>query len=173
MFDVIQHISLGDLPSPDKLQSLQNKTFTHIINVSGIDLFQLYDKDALSFFAINQYTFKDVFSYQPLPDKAIVLSEISADFYLQTTNDYDRKAFFKATANVVESIVNNHAFFLCCHQGIGRSPCVMFAALIYCYRKTYQKTANIIKFLNPKSQLTIVSYSAINWFQQEMAKSNL
>ena len=42
IYDGIQHIKLAKLPSPEKLWELQTEGFNHLVNVSGIDLFQLY-----------------------------------------------------------------------------------------------------------------------------------
>ena len=171
MFDVVQHIILADLPSRTKLKELSHQGFIELVNVSGVDLYQLYGSDFLSQFKIAQFTFKDVFSEAPEPSGGVELSAIPYKYFTDISKEEDRQAFFQATNKVIEYLEQKKPLYLCCHQGIGRSPCVLFSALTYLYRQDYNKTLKIIKFLNPKSGMSTVSYSAVNWFQTQMGMS--
>jgi hypothetical protein len=173
IFDAVQHIKLDKLPSPEELLVLQNEGFCHLINVSGIDLFQLYQAEQLSPFTIKQHSFKDIFSKAPQVGREISTNLIDESAYITRSTAKDRLAFYAAVNDLIENLKTQTPMFVFCHQGIGRSPCVLFTALAQWYGEDYGQILKVIKFLNAKSMLTGVSYSATKWFMEKLRKQSI
>lgn len=167
MLKVVQNIFLDSLPSRNKLAELKKQGVHEIVNVSGVDFYDLYGLNELTDFALGQYTFRDVFSDKDLPASDEMAKNISASAYLAVSTADERMAFRLAVDQVVACLKDNKLFFLCCHQGIGRSPCVLFTAMISCYQQDYSNALKILKYLKPESVISTVSYSAANWFLAE------
>lgn len=171
IYDAIQNVKLGMLPSPEKLMELQEEGFSHLINVSGIDLFQLYGEEQLSPFSINQYTFKDVFSEAlQLGSGLIDYDVIDEHAYIARSTVEDRMEFYTSVSNVIEILDTQVSIFVFCHQGKGRSPCVLFTALAQRYKVDYAQILKVIKFLNAQATITCISYSAMKWFTDEFGR---
>jgi hypothetical protein len=170
IFDAVQHIKLGKLPSPEELLGLQGEGFSHLINVSGIDLFQMYQDEQLSPFTIKQHSFKDVFSKSPQMGNGISANQIDESAYIARSTPADRLAFYAAVNDVLENFNSQTPIYIFCHQGIGRSPCVLFTALAQWYGEDYGQILKVIKYLNSKSVLTGVSYSATKWYMAKAKK---
>ena len=137
IFDAVQHIKLDKLPSPDELLVLQSEGFCHLINVSGIDLFQLYKAEQLSPFTIKQHSFKDIFSKAPQVGREISTSLIDESAYITRSTAKDRLAFYAAVNDLIENLKSRTPVFVFFHQGIGRSHCVLFTALAQWYGEAY------------------------------------
>lgn len=167
IYQAIQYVSQGSLPSPDKLMALKAQKLTHLLNVSGIDLYQLYSAEQLASFTVKQFTFKDVFS-TGVAIQTESLHEIDCALYCTQTNTIERLEFFYAVCCLIEWLRNKSLSYVFCQQGIGRSPCVVGTALIHCYHPTPQQLLKVLKFLNPNVVITRNSYAAINWFQQKI-----
>ena len=168
MYETVQHIKLGKLPWPEKLLELRSEGFNQLINVSGIDLFQLYSEEQLSPFTIKQHSFKDIFSKAPQLGNGILGDGlIDGQAYVVKSTEEDRQAFYDAVIDVLDLIKAQTPFYIFCHQGIGRSPCVLFTALVLWYGEDRRQILNVIKFLNARAAITSISYSAEQWFAAE------
>ena len=173
IYDGVQHIKLAKLPSPEKLCELQTEGFNHLVNVSGIDLFQLYGAEGLHSFTVKQYSFKDVFSKSPQLGGGIIdFAEIGEHAYIAASTVEDRQSFYLAVIDVLENLKTQTPTFVFCHQGIGRSPCVLFAALAQWYEANYSQVFKVIKFLNAHAVITCLSCSAVKWFAEEFNRQS-
>lgn len=167
IYQAIQYVAQGDLPSPDKLTQLKAQRVTHLLNVSGIDLYQLYGTEQLAGFTVEQFTFKDVFS-TGVAIQSESPHEVDCALYCSQTNAAERLAFFYAVRCLMAWLKNKSLIYVFCQQGIGRSPCVVCAALSCCYQPQPQQLLKTLTFLNPNALLTRNSYAAVNWFQQQI-----
>jgi hypothetical protein len=168
IYQVIQYIDQGNLPSPQQLLILQARGFKHLLNISGIDLQQLYSPQQLANFTLQQFYFRDVFSMGMTLQFEQIEQINSAVYYTQTT-EAERMQFFAAVQQLIDWLNEKIPTYVFCQQGIGRSPCVLAAALTHCYQPQAHELFKIIKFLNSNALITANSYAAIQWFQQQIA----
>jgi hypothetical protein len=167
IYKAIQFLAQGDLPSPAKLLELKKQGCTHLLNVSGIDLFKLYSAEQLAGFTLVQFTFKDVFSTGSLI-KPEQINSVACDLYYEQTSETERAQFFSAVQQLIGWLESNTATYVFCQQGIGRSSCVVCAALNYYYQPKPDELLKTVKFLNQHALLTATSYAATKWFAQQI-----
>lgn len=167
IYQVIQYLTQGDLPSAQKLDDLKKQKITHLLNISGIDLRRLYSAEQLDPFTLVQFTFRDVFS-TGVRSGSTQTTHISSALYCDQTNLAERLAFFQAAQQLVDWLKQRVPCYVFCQQGQGRSPCVVCAALTYCYQPKPDELLKTLKFLNPNAIITNSSYAAINWFVEQM-----
>ncbi len=171
VYKVIQFLAQGEFPSPEKLIELKKQGVTHLLNVSGIDLFQLYSAEKLADFTIVQFTFKDVFSTAVAISKEQI-SSVDSNLYCEQTSDIERAQFFSAVQQLIDWLKIETPCYVFCHQGIGRSACVVLSALIHYYQPEQDCLLKTMKFLNPHAILSTTSYAAAKWFEQEIGFDN-
>jgi len=164
MYKVIQFLSQGEFPSPNKLTELKKQGIFHLLNLSGIDLFKLYTAEQLADFTIVQFTFKDIFSTGTVV-KPEQIASIDADVYCQQSSEAERLAFFNAVLQLIDWLKHQTSSYVFCQQGIGRSPAVICSALAYFYHPPSEQILKTIKFLNQEAVLTTISYAAAKWFE--------
>ncbi len=165
IYQVIQYLAQGDLPSPAKLAELKTQGFTHLLNVSGIDLYKLYSREQLSAFTLAQFTFKDVFSTGQVV-KTAQATTVDCRLYCEQTSVTERFQFCKAVEQLLAWLKNRSRCYVFCQRGIGRSPCVVCAALTYYYQPKPEELVKTLKFLNSYAILSLTSYAATQWFIQ-------
>ncbi len=166
VYKAVQYLSQGGLPSLGKLALLKTQKVRHLLNISGIDLYQLYSDEQLSDFTLVQFSFKDIFSTGEVL-KNPEIEQPNAIIYSEKASEAERLAFFNAVWQLIEWLENRTPSYVFCQQGIGRSPCVVCAALMHCYQPKLEELHKTLKFLNPTAVLTDRSYAAIHWFQQQ------
>jgi predicted protein tyrosine phosphatase len=171
VYKVIQFLAQGNFPSPEKLLELKKQGVTHLLNVSGIDLFTLYSAEKLADFTIVQFTFKDVFS-TALAISAEQISNVDSNVYCEHSTEAERAQFFNAVEQLIEWLKSEAQCYVFCHQGIGRSACVVLAALNHYYQPKHDCLLKTIKFLNPRATLSVTSFAAAKWFEQQAAIHN-
>lgn len=170
IYKVIRFLSQGGYPGPEKLTALKKEGVTHLLNVSGIDLFALYPAPLLEGFKIVQFGFKDIFSIAPLPGGSMEKNGDDALLYLKHSDETERQAFFAAVSTLAGWLEEGRHSHVFCQQGIGRSPCVVMSALLYHYRPLPAELEKTLKFMNPAAVLSQMSYAASDWFLQQMEK---
>ncbi|MEY4768317.1 MAG: hypothetical protein RL637_956 [Pseudomonadota bacterium] len=168
IYQAIQYLSQGSLPSPAQLIQLRQQKCKHLLNTSGIDLYQIYSASQLADFTIQQFYFKDVFSNADRVNLNQIFSITMDDYYTHTYPE-EREQFFAAVQQLIVWLNNKTSCYVFCQQGIGRSVCVLSTALIHCYAYTPEQLLKILKFLNPNAIMSRHSYSAIQWFQYQLS----
>jgi hypothetical protein len=156
-------------PSPGKLAELNREGVRHLINVSGIDLLAVYGQESAAGFSLEQYAFKDVFSVG-LPISANhPVETIPADLYVRQSLPGERAAFCQAVGALSRHLERNEPTFVFCHKGVGRSPCVVAAAMAYCHGADFPEIMKLLRFLNRHALFTDVSCAAVKWCVGQLA----
>jgi hypothetical protein len=164
-------LSISSLPSLQDLQAWQQNGVSYLLNVSGIDIKDLYSEKDLKPFGITQTTFADVFSAGVLVDANISLETVTTDAYLQLSTEEHRQAFLKAVQTLVEQLKSHTPTCVFCHRGQGRSPLVAAAAAGQFYRESIPEAIARIRIIRPPALFTDISVSALLWCIEQQAKS--
>ena len=163
-----KRLRIGGLPSVADLTELRQAAFSYLINVSGIDITEVYTDHDFSFYTVSQFVFADIFSSGKLlqfdgsggyPNMA----SIDEKLYLTRSTPEHRQAFLQAVIQLNSNLLNKKASYLFCHQGQGRSPTVFAASLCHLYSPPLDILHKTVLRLRPQTQLTDVSLSAIYW----------
>ena len=164
VYSALPWVKLGNFPSPETLQTLKEEGFQSLVNVSGIDLLKIYAEEQTSVFTISQHTFRDVFSEDFSTLDIAAADEVTPDIFINCTTIEERAAFHSAVTVVIENLKAQTGQYIFCHKGLGRSPCVLFAALARSEKAEYPRILKMIHYLNPKAAFSVVSWSAVNWY---------
>lgn len=171
IYQVIQFVAQGGLPSPAQLHELKTQGFKHLLNLSGIDLFKLYPPEILADFTLAQFRFTDIFS-----TGAVItlenIANIDTTLYTAQSSATEQLQFFNAVQQLIECLKTKQLTYVFCQQGIGRSPCVLCAALNYAYHPSYGELLKTIRFLNPHAVVSTTSYAAVKWFEQQASSKS-
>ncbi|MGZ8218418.1 hypothetical protein [Methylomagnum sp.] len=158
-----RRLLLGGLPGPDRLAAFANGGLRRLVNVSGVDLADIYGPAALAAFAPSNHFFADVFSEgEPLTDSTH-WNAISPGTYLARTDPPEQQALLEAIAAVHASLVSAERVFVFCTYGQGRSPLVAAAALLRLEARPVPDILNLIQSLQPAARFTDLSLAALRW----------
>lgn len=156
-------VRISSLPSLKTLQLWQNKGIKELINVSGVDLFELYEKDVFSFFNVNQIEIVDVFTSKITGNIEVINEPIFQGLYVRVTNENQRTAFVKAVKIMIQQLVEQNPTYIFCHRGLSRSPLVVAAAFQYFYQESIAQAVERTRAIHPPAQFTELSLSALKW----------
>jgi hypothetical protein len=166
----MQILRQSGFPSPAQLLELRREGVRHLINVSGIDLLAVYGKDLTDGLDVESYLFKDIFSRGKLIGQNFPGATIPDNLYVRQTSTSEREAFYQSVMALISHLKYGQPAFVFCHEGVGRSPCVIAAALGYCYGIDFPALVRILKYFNSRAVFTDVSYSAVRWCLAELAE---
>lgn len=153
------------------LQAWQHNSISCLLNVSGIDIYDLYPEKSLASFQIAQMTFADIFSkHGDLIDSNTSIAPVSSDIYVQLTTEEHRLALLAAVQFLVEQLKNQTPTGVFCHRGQGRSPLVVAAAFQQFYRESVNESIARTLNLRPPALFTDISLSALQWCTEQQSK---
>ncbi len=156
-------MQISSLPSLQDLQSWQDHGFRHLLNVSGIDINDLYPRSTLAAFSIKQVSFADIFSAGIPLDKYTSITAVTAHLYAQKATEQDQTAFLQAVQSLLIALQSYTPICVFCHRGQGRSPLVVAAALQQFHQIHVSKAIASTQALHPEAQFTDISLSALYW----------
>ena len=156
-------LQISSLPSLQDLQSWQHHGFRHLLNVSGIDINDLYPRNTLAAFSIKQVSFADIFSIGIPLDKHIADTATTTDGYAQMATEQDQTAFLQAVHSLLIPLQSYTPICVFCHRGQGRSPLVVAAALQQLHQIQASEAIASTQALHPEAQFTDISLSALYW----------
>lgn len=155
------HISA--LPSLKELQGWQSCGIRYLLNVSGVDIFDIYPAGVLEFFTITQVTFADVFTPGNALTPVDAVQSISTDVYLQVSTEDQRRALLTAVHVLIAELQKQTPICVFCHRGQGRSPLVVAAAFQQFYHEPINQAITRTRALHAPAQFTDISLSALQW----------
>jgi hypothetical protein len=155
-------LQISALPSLPELQRWQKAGVGYLLNVSGVNLFDIYPEDQLACFSITQVAFADVFTTgSAIGADAVEL--ISNEAYLQVTTEDQRQALLTAVQALISQLQKCAIITVFCHRGQGRSPLVVAAAFQQFYREPIHQAIARTRALHRPALFTDVSLSALQW----------
>lgn len=164
-----QRLVLGALPGPGRLVALAGAGIQHLVNVSGLDLAEIYGDAALARFQCTTHCFPDVFSEgEPLTNPRHP-PVVGPGAYLARTHPSERRALLDAIEAVHAALAEGGTVFLFCAQGRGRSPLVAAAALRRVDSRPLPTILGLVRHLQPAAHFTDLSLSALAWSQTARA----
>lgn len=161
-------LRIGALPSPDELAALTGAGYRGLLNVSGIDLEEMYPGSTLCPFKLMQFTFVDVFSAAPAWSAD---TNINAELYTNASSTVDQQQFLAAVKVLTQWLAGDAAVFICCHRGEGRSPAVTSAGLLCVYGGVISDVFSYVSNLRPQAKLTAITAAAMTWAQRQLSPS--
>jgi hypothetical protein len=164
-------LHISSLPSLKELQTWQQNGIGYLLNVSGIDIREIYSDKDLEPFGLAQMTFVDVFSKGTLIDVGESLDAVSSETYLQITTEEHQQAFLTSVQTLVEQLKNQIPTCVFCHRGQGRSPLVVAAAAQQFYHESIAEAIARTRIISPPALFTDVSVSALQWCKEQLSKS--
>lgn len=167
-----QLLQISPFPSLKELQAWKFNGIRGLLNVSGIDLNEIYTAQSLEFFELTQMTFADVFSKGTLIDINTPVTPVSAEYYLQLTTQEHQQAFFLAVQTLVTQLKNQIPICVFCYRGQGRSPLVVAAAMQQVYHESTADAIARTLILRPSALFTDISLSALQWCMEQHTQSS-
>jgi hypothetical protein len=165
-------LQISSLPSMKDLQAWQYNGISYLLNVSGIDIYDLYSEKSLAPFQIVQTTFADIFSkHGVLIDSKTLIEPVTSDVYVQLTTEEHRQALLAAVQFLVTQLKNQTPTGVFCHRGQGRSPLVVAAAVQQFYRQSVNEAIARTLNIRPPALFTDISLSALQWCTEQQTKS--
>jgi hypothetical protein len=156
-------LHISSLPSLKDLHAWQQNGISYLLNVSGINIRDIYSDKDLEPFELAQTTFVDVFTKGTLIDIGVSLDTVSSETYLQLTTEEHQQAFLTAVQDLVEHLKKQISTCVFCHRGQGRSPLVVAAAAQQFYHESIEEAIARTRIIRPHSLFTDVSVSALQW----------
>jgi len=156
-------IRISGLPSLVDLQAFRNAGISTLLNVSGVNIMDIYPEDALAFFSITQLTFADLFTSGSILKTVDGIGPISTNAYLQVSCEDERHALLAAVQMVAGQLQSQTPTWVFCHRGLGRSPLVVAAAFLRFYRVSVKEAVAKTRAIHAPAQFTDISLSALKW----------
>jgi hypothetical protein len=164
---------ISSLPGPDHLQALERAGFRRLINLSGVDLAEIYGHQALADFQSERFVFADVFSCGNLIPPIGLGNEppkMDEAPYLASASKTERQQFLAAILATNRALSEGDPVLVFCDRGIGRSPVVALAALLCRGHHDLMAGLHCIAQLQPRAVVTEMSLSALAWSQKVCAE---
>lgn len=160
---------ISSLPSKKTLERYRDSyKVRHLINVSAVDINQIYPDLAACGFSVLQFDFPDIFTDGQKLDDALIKAT-TADTYVKAAEAEQRQAFIQAVQALITQLENDTPTCIFCHRGHARSPLVAATALNHVYGETIQQTLARVRKLHPRSNFTDISYSALLWGREQLS----
>ncbi len=160
---------ISSLPSKTALVRYRDSyAVRDLINVSAVDINQIYPDLADAGFSVLQFDFADIFTDGQKLDTALVKST-TADIYVAAAADKQRQAFIQAVQALIIKLENDIPTCIFCHRGSARSPLVTAAAMNHIHDETIPQMLTRVRKLHPRSNFTDISYSALLWSREQLS----
>ncbi|MBT9097850.1 hypothetical protein KFZ76_09030 [Methylovulum psychrotolerans] len=159
---------ISGLPNSDTLQVWQKNGIRCLLNVSGIDIFELYPDYNLAAFTVAQFTFADIFTLAPPVEATALADSDLGSLYVQLTDSHQRQALLAAVQCLQAQLQNRIPTSVFCHRGQGRSPLVAAAAYQHFYQETGQQAIARILAQHRPAVFTHLSLSALHWCASQL-----
>lgn len=169
-----ESLYISSLPSLQELERF--RSIAHVqqwINVSGIDINQIYPKSALSEYNISQFDFADVFTDGEKLTDFSELGQIKTKRYEDISVQAHRDALLAAVKVLSTHLENESSTGIFCHRGLARSPLVAAAALNHVYDEPLAESIARVHQIHPPAYFTDISISALLWCKQQLHKAAL
>ncbi|PTQ89275.1 hypothetical protein [Agitococcus lubricus] len=162
-------IFISSLPTFIELQILFYQGLKELINVSGIDLDKIYPQYNLSYFNEHTFIFSDLFSKAKTIESFAELEALNSTLFKEHFNIEQQQAFKSAVYKAIELLYLNKSLYIFCHQGVGRSPAVSFAALTLYYQLPMSESLKMIHAMRPQAKITTMTISATYWLKENLS----
>jgi hypothetical protein len=159
---------ISSLPSIKDLRAWQHNGIGYLLNVSGIDINEMYSTNVFESFQLVQITFADIFTKGDIVNVDATIDKSSSENYLQLATDEEQQALLSAVQALVEQFQLGTQSCVFCHRGQGRSPLVAAAALGRFYRESIAQAIARTRIIHPPAIFTDISLSALQWCSEQV-----
>lgn len=167
-----EKLYISSLPSLKELERFHYVTHVqHWINVSGIDINQIYPMPALSGYSISQFNFADIFTDGKKLVDFSKLESVTTETYKNASELKQRLAFLAAVTALITQFENRVSTGIFCHRGQARSPLVAAAAINYMHNESLLESIARVQNLHPPAYFTDISISALLWCKEQLQNS--
>ena len=156
-------LHIAQFPSFKELQLWQNLGIYCLLNVSGINLYDIYDAISLAPFDIEQIPLVDFFTSQPNMDAISHAQLFNSYLYCQHACEQQQQALLAAVDFLSHQLTYQVPTTIFCHRGLGRSPLVVAAALQRFYGESPAQAIARTRAVQPHALFSEVSLSALHW----------
>ena len=143
----------------------------HWVNVSGIDVYQIYPELVSSDYSISQFDFADIFTDGEKLTNFSEIEKITSELYESVSVEQHRHALLAAVNAVVVQLENQVSTGVFCHRGLARSPLVAAAALNHFHNESLPQSIARVQALHPRAYFTDISISALIWCKEHLHNS--
>lgn len=157
-------LRVSGLPTVQQLQQAYAYGVGHLLNVSGVNVYEVYQQPDLPEFVISQTVFTDIFTTKPMQTD---FNRVSSDMYMQIANEDERQALLSAVQTLFALVSQQIPVWVFCHRGIGRSPLVVAAALHKYYGDSGKQAIARTYEIQPAAHFSEISLSAMQWCQEQ------
>jgi protein-tyrosine phosphatase len=147
----------GGLPSLAELDMLMRQGVHTLVNVSGVDMLELYGEAATQHFKIHSFVFRDVFTLRGQDDD---------DMIWQSFMQGEYSVFRQAVECLSDMLLRNQSVHCFCRLGVSRSSTVLAASLINGAGVSPETAMAVVLSKNPRAEFTHRSRHILNLTQQ-------
>lgn len=147
-------LSLGPLPTMEKLDELTRQGIYILVNLSGRRLQDIYGAKVAGRFQMHDFDFEDVFSRPDLTEKQ-----------WQKFQRHQMTTLMQAVDRLGALLLADYSVHCFCHQGQSRSSLVAAGALVNTFDVKTETALDIVRAKNPRAKFSDKSRWFLNWVQ--------
>lgn len=167
---VKDRLCISNLPSLAEIERLYYVVnVRHWVNVSGIDVYQIYPELVSSDYSISQFDFADIFTDGKKLTEFSECDKIGSELYKNLSVEPHRVALLAAVNTIVVLLENQVSTCVFCHRGLARSPLVTAAALNHFHNESLLQSIARVQALHPRAYFTDISISALTWCKEKLS----
>jgi predicted protein tyrosine phosphatase len=166
-----ESIYISSLPSLQELE--RQRSIAHVqhwINVSGIDIHQIYPEPNLLAYTISQFDFADVFTDGKKLTDFSKLEQFDTKQYKNVSELKHRNALLTAVKMLITQLENESSTSIFCHRGLARSPLVAASALNFVHDEALADSIARVHLIHRPAYFTDISISALLWCKEQLRK---
>ena len=159
-------LHISGLPSLSELSAWQHRGISHLVNVSGVDIleiYQTYQNTLLAGFTVAQFALTDVFTSGNNLTADLLTQPASPALYLQMSTESQREILATAVQHLTRQLANAKPTCIFCHRGLGRSPLVVACAFQEYFQESSHQAIFRTLALHKSAHFTDISLSALAW----------
>jgi hypothetical protein len=155
---------IDGLPSPERLAALHERGVRRLINLCGVDLREIYGRDAVTPFHCSLHVFADLFSDGTPATGEEDWTGVDVNLYLsKAPRPSEREQLLGAVKALQTALIRKEPVFVFCNHGRGRSPLVATAALYRLGGVSLAEIVRRVQRLQPRAVFTRVGLAAVRW----------
>ncbi len=151
-------IRISGTPSRAELARAFARGFSRLVNVSGTSLADIYSREELACWTIDEFRMRDLFT-DGASDGAVPQSE---PFATAATPE-ERQAYFEACRALEMGLARLQSCLVLCKLGVGRSPAVVYGALRSGFGLSNEDARSTVIALRPQAMISTTTESAGDW----------
>lgn len=151
-------IRISGTPSRAELAIAFSQGFSRVVNVSGTSLEDIYSREELACWKLNEFRMRDLFT-----DGASEGAVPQNEPFATAAKPEERQAYFEACRALEKGLAGLESCLVLCKLGVGRSPAVVYGTLRSGFGLSNDDARAAVIALRPQAMISKTTESAGDW----------